>query len=160
MSGIDIGAILTVLGIVGAGLMAGVYYTFSTFTMAGLRRLPASEGAAAMQAVNLEAPRPPLMSVFFGTALVGVGLYVLAISDFEGFSSLLSISGASLYISSIVITGVFNVPLNDRLEAANPGSPQGISVWTDYQRRWTRFNHLRVAVSTASVLLLSASLVV
>jgi uncharacterized membrane protein len=160
MSQLDLTTILTVLAIVGSGLMAGVYYTFSTFTMAGLRSLPASQGAAAMQAVNLEAPRPPLMSVFFGTAVIGVALYVLAITSFEGLSSVLSISGASLYISSIVITGVFNVPLNDRLEAANPASPQGVSVWTDYQRRWTRYNHVRVGVSVASAVVLTLSLVV
>ena len=68
------------------------------------------------------------------------------------------ISGASLYISSIVVTGLFNVPLNDRLEAADPTSPQGQSVWTDYQRRWTRHNHLRTAVTVASAVLLTLSL--
>ncbi len=160
MSGLDLTLILTVLAILGSGLMAGVYYSFSTFTMAGLRNLPASQGVAAMQSVNLEAPRPPLMSVFFGTALLGVALYILAIGDFQGTASLLSISGASLYISSIVITGVFNVPLNDRLEAAIPDSTQGQSVWADYQRRWTRYNHLRVAVTSASAVVLTVSLVV
>jgi uncharacterized membrane protein len=156
---VPIAPIVTVVAIVGAGLMAGIYYTFSTFTMAGLRRLPPEQGAAAMQAVNIEAVRPALMSVFFGTALAGIVLYALAIVEFDGLRSVLSIAGATLYISSIVITAVFNVPLNDRLAAVDPTSSRGLSTWSEYQRRWTRGNHVRMAVSVAAAVVLVASLV-
>ena len=158
MTGIDLATLVTLPAIVGAGLMAGAYFTFSTFTMGGLRRLPPSQGAAAMQALNIEAVRPAFMSVFFGTAFVGIVLYAVALMGFDGLRSVLMISGASLYVSSIVITGIFNVPLNDRLEAAVPTTPQGQAVWHDYQRRWTRGNHLRLAVCVASVVVLTLSL--
>lgn len=158
MNDIDLALVVTVLAIVGAGLNGGIYFTFSTFTMGALRRLPRAQAAAAMQAVNTEAVRPAFMSVFFGTAILGVALYALAVTDFEGPRSVLMISGASLYLASIAITVVFNVPLNDRLAAVDPTTPQGASTWDDYQRRWTRGNHLRVAVCVASVVLLVASL--
>lgn len=158
MNDIDLALVVTVLAIVGAGLNGGIYFTFSTFTMAALRRLPAGQAAAAMQAVNVEAVRPAFMGVFFGTAVLGLALYGLALADFEGARSVLMISGASLYIASIVITVLFNVPLNDRLAAEDPTTPAGASTWDEYQRRWTRGNHLRVAVCVASMVVLVASL--
>ncbi|NEX23197.1 hypothetical protein G3480_23345 [Thiorhodococcus mannitoliphagus] len=41
---------LTILCALGAATAAGVFFTFSTFTMAGLKRLSAAQGMAAMQA--------------------------------------------------------------------------------------------------------------
>ncbi|MEA2025300.1 MAG: anthrone oxygenase family protein [Chloroflexota bacterium] len=160
MNGIDLALVLAILGIVGAGLNAGVYLTFSTFTMAGLRRLPASQGAAAMQAINLEAPTAGFMSIFFGTAIVSLALAALAIIDFDAPGSSMVIAGAASYVSTIVITGIYNVPLNDRLAAVDPASPHGTSTWADYQRRWARGNHVRLLASAAAAILLTLSLLV
>lgn len=159
MNGLDLALILTVIAIVGAGLNAGVYLTFSTFTMAGLRRLPASQGAAAMQAINLEAPRPAFMSVFFGTAIASIAVAALAIVDFTAPASSMAIAGAAAYVSTIVITGLYNVPLNDRLAAVDAGSPEGVSTWQAYQGRWSRGNHVRLIGSAAAAILLTLSLV-
>lgn len=159
MIGTDLGLVLTIAAIVGAGINAGVYLTFSTFTMNGLRRLPASQGAAAMQAINVEAPTAPFMSVFFGTALVSLAVAVLAVIDFEPPSSSMAIAGAALYLSSIVITGAYNVPLNDRLAAVDAESHEGAATWNEYQRRWTRGNHVRGLVSGAAAVLLTLSLI-
>jgi uncharacterized membrane protein len=160
MNGLDLALVLTVVAIVGAGLNAGVYLTFSTFTMAGLRRLPAGQGAAAMQAINLEAPTPAFMSVFFGTAIVSIAVAALAIVDFKAPGSSMAIAGAAAYVSTIVLTGVYNVPLNDRLAAVEAASPEGAVTWKSYQGRWSRGNHVRLLGSTASVILLTLSLVV
>ena len=43
------------LAAVGCGLMAGVFSAFSTFVMKALARLPAHEGIAAMQSINVVA---------------------------------------------------------------------------------------------------------
>ena len=159
MSGIDLALALTIIGIVGAGLNSGAYLTFSTFTMAGLRRLPAGQGAAAMQAINIEAPGPAFMSIFFGTALVSLAIGALALLDLGHPGAPLRLAGAGFYLASIVITGVYNVPLNDRLAAVDPGSAGGVLTWTAYQQRWTRGNHLRLLVTAAAVALLGLSLV-
>ena len=47
---------MTIICAVGAGAGAGAFFTFSTFTMARLKRLAPAQGAAAMQAINREAP--------------------------------------------------------------------------------------------------------
>ncbi len=159
MNDIDLNLTLTLLAVLGSGLNGGIYFTFSTFTMAALRRLPASQGAAAMQAVNIEAVRPPFMSLFFGTALVSLAAIVLALLDLADPGSPLVIAGAASYLASVVITAAYNVPLNDRLAAVDPESDEGQQLWAMYQRRWTRGNHVRVVLCSLAVVLLTLSLV-
>ena len=65
---------------VGCGLVAGVFFAFSGFVMAGLDRLPAGDGVAAMQSINRPALRPPLMIAIFATAAMCVGLAMWAVS--------------------------------------------------------------------------------
>ena len=39
--------------VLGCGLVAGIFFAFSTFVMRALGRRPAGEGIAAMQAINI-----------------------------------------------------------------------------------------------------------
>ena len=159
MNDIDLALTLTLLAILGSGLNGGIYFTFSTFTMAALRRLPASQGVAAMQAVNIEAVRPAFMSLFFGTALVSGVAAVAALLDLSDPATPFVVAGAASYLASIVSTAAYNVPLNDRLAAVDPESDEGQQLWAMYQRRWTRGNHLRVVACSLAVVLLTLSLV-
>ena len=59
---------------IGCGLVAGVFLAFSGFVMAGLDRLPAAQGVAAMQSINRTAVRPPLMLAMLATAALCVAL--------------------------------------------------------------------------------------
>ena len=112
-----------------------------------------------MQAINVEAPTPPFMSIFFGTGLVSLAIGLLALADLDDPGAPLRLAGAALYLASIVITVAFNVPLNNGLAAVDPESASGISTWATYQKRWTRGNHLRTLVCAAAAVLLGLSLV-
>jgi uncharacterized membrane protein len=70
------------------------------------------------------------------------------------------IAGAGSYLATIAITASFNVPLNNRLAGVPPASPAGADLWNDYQRRWTRGNHVRLLASTAAAILMTLSLLV
>ena len=69
---------LTLVSALGAGLVAGVFFAFSTFVMKGLDRTPAPGGLTAMQAINRAAPTPLFMLALFGTALTCTVLGVSA----------------------------------------------------------------------------------
>ena len=45
--------VATFLAAIGSGLIAGVFFAFSTFVMRALGRRPPTEGMAAMQAINV-----------------------------------------------------------------------------------------------------------
>jgi uncharacterized membrane protein len=65
---------LTFVSALGCGLMAGVFFAFSAFVMKALSHLPAAQGIAAMQSINVAAITPLFMAALFGTA---VGCLVL-----------------------------------------------------------------------------------
>ncbi|WP_210587523.1 DUF1772 domain-containing protein [Streptomyces sp. GESEQ-35] len=143
--------VLTALGVVGTGLVAGVFCAFSTFVMRGLAALPPAQGVAAMKAINVAALRPPFMLVFIGSAVLCA---VIAVVTFvlwpdEGTVELLLGSGLYLF-GSFGLTMVANVPRNDALLKLDAGTPEAAAYWTTYVREWTAWNHVRTVASAAA----------
>ena len=59
---------LTLFSAPGCGLIGGVLFAFSSFVMNALARLPAAQGIAAMQSINVVVINPLFMTAFLGTA--------------------------------------------------------------------------------------------
>lgn len=70
--------LVTFVAALGCGLIAGVFFGFSSFIMRALGRLPAPQGIAAMQSINIVVINPVFLGVFVGTAALCV---VLAIAS-------------------------------------------------------------------------------
>ena len=144
---------------VGSGLVAGIFYAFSSFVMGALGRLPAAHGIEAMQAINLVVINRSFILAFFGTAILCCGLLVATYMRWSDGSSKLLLLGSLLYlIGTIAVTMVFNVPLNNALAAVRPETPQAASVWAHYLERWTMWNTVRTVAPTASMILFIAAL--
>jgi uncharacterized membrane protein len=109
------------------------FFAFSTFVMPALARLQTTQGIAAMQSMNITAINPLFMLALFGTAVACLFLGVFALLKWHQPSSVYLLVGSLLYlIGTILVTMVFNVPLNDALAAAKPDSPEGADLWTKY----------------------------
>src|SRR4051794_14716290 len=91
--------ILVVIAALGASLVGGVFFAFSTFVMAALGRIAPDSGLAAMQAINLTVITPSFMLALFGTGLV---LILLALGAAFGWSGVASrglvVAAAALYL--------------------------------------------------------------
>jgi uncharacterized membrane protein len=149
--------ILTVAAALGSGLIAGLFFAFSNSIMKALGKLPPNEGMAAMQNINAIILNPVFLGVFMGTDIVSAVLILLGIIRIGQPGSLWFISGALLYIiGSLLLTMVFNVPMNNALAAADAASPDGQEIWKNYLVNWTFWNHIRTIAS----LLASASFTV
>lgn len=151
--------ILTFCSALGSGLMAGLFFAFSTFIMTALNRLPAAQGIAAMQSINVAVINPVFGLAFFGTAAACVLL--AASSPFlwhrRGAVSLLV--GSLLYLAGVmVVTMVFNVPRNDGLAAVDPASADGARLWADYVTSWTAWNHVRTIAALGAAASLTVAL--
>ncbi len=132
----------------GALLIAGVFFAFSSFIMTGLGRLPASQGIASMNSINVTVINPIFMAAFLGTGVAATALIVTNFSSLPDPSAIKIIVGALFYlIGSIGVTMVFNVPLNDALAAADA---DGAAIWAEYLKTWTMWNHLRCLASLAA----------
>jgi uncharacterized membrane protein len=150
---------MTLIATLGCGLMGGVFFAFSSFVMKAFVRLPPKEGIAAMQSVNIAVLNPVFLGVFMGTTVL-CGLIVL-ISLFRWGSpgSAYRLAGGMVYvIGNFLVTGVCNVPMNDRLAATNPSSPEAAAIWANYLIYWTLWNHVRTVTGLAAAALLTMAL--
>lgn len=135
--------VTTLVSAVGCGLMAGLFFAFSVAVMRALSRLPAAQGMAAMQSINVAILNPVFALVFFGTTASCVALAVAApITDQTG--TLWRVVGALLFVAgTFLVTVVINVPLNNALAEADAADPEGARLWEHYLSRWTAWNHVR-----------------
>ena len=147
--------VLTLATALGCGLIAGVFFAFSAFVMTALARLPAPQGIAAMQSINVLAVTPWFMSALFGTAAACLVLAVAAVFAGDTAGSGHVVAGCASYlVGTILVTMACNVPRNTALARSDPASAEGARLWADYLRTWTMWNHVRtLAALTAATLL-------
>ena len=143
------------VGVIGSGIMAGVYFTFSGFVMRSLASIPREAGIAAMQAINVKILSSVFMPLFFATSALGLGLAIWG--GLRGSPAAL-IGGLVYVVGMFVCTAAFNVPLNEALDAVDPESAEAASLWTVYLRDWTRWNHVRTLACTVSTVLFLVAL--
>jgi uncharacterized membrane protein len=161
MDTIDPAFILTFAAALGSGLVGGAFYAFSTFVMRALGTLPARDGLAAMQAINIAAVTPGFMLGFIGTALLTALALVTALLRWDGAASLAVVVGATLYlVGTFGLTIARNVPLNNALAPLDPVAPASAATWTAYLATWTAWNHARTVTALAATLAFTIALIV
>ncbi len=152
---------LTFAAALGSGLVAGVFFAFSSFVMPALGRLPSDQGLAAMQSINVTVITPGFMLALFGTAVIALVLGIGAISRWGQTGPMLILAASALYlIGCIAVTMGGNVPLNDAMAAVQAGSAGGATVWARYLQDWTFWNHVRAVASAGTCALYIAALAI
>lgn len=142
---------LTLFAALGCGLVAGVFFAFSAFVTKALARLPAGEGIAAMQSINVVVLKSWFMAAFLGTAAACVLALIFSLLWWHEPGSAYLLAGSVLYLAgSLLVTIVFNVPRNEVLAAVAPTDPNGAKLWAGYVASWTAWNHVRTAASLAA----------
>ncbi len=145
---------LELVAALGCGLVAGVFFAFSTFVMPALARLQPPQGITAMQSMNITAINPLFMLAIFGTAAVCFFLAVSSLLKWQQPGAVYLLVGSLLYlVGAVLVTVVFNVPLNDALAIVDPSSPDGASLWSNYLTNWTNWNHVRTVAALAAAAL-------
>jgi uncharacterized membrane protein len=142
---------LKLVAALGCGLVAGVFFAFSTFVMPALARLQSSQGISAMQSINITAINPLFMLAIFGTAALCLWLLVSSVLRWQQPGAVYLLVGSLLYLIGVVLVTIFfNVPLNDALAAVDPNSADGTKLWSSYLTNWTTWNHVRTLTSLAA----------
>jgi uncharacterized membrane protein len=147
-------ATITFIAAIGSGLIAGVFFAFSTFIMSALARLQPPQGITAMQSINTTAINPWFMTAFLGTAVACLLSAVFALFNWHQSSAVYLLVGSLLYlVGTFGVTMVCNVPLNDALAIVKPDSIEGATLWAKYLTDWTFWNHLRTIAALAAATL-------
>jgi len=146
---------------IGCGLLAWLYFAFSTFVMTALGRIDQAAGISAMNAINTTIVQSLFMPFFLGTTLTSLALAVTALFRWNEAGAMAMVAGGVLYVAGMfVVTMVFNVPLNDALAAVDPASAEAGSLWARYLNDWTLWNHARTISSTVASALFMAAIAV
>jgi uncharacterized membrane protein len=151
--------LITLFSALGCGLVAGVFFAFSTFVMPALASLPPAQGIAAMQRINVAVLNRWFLGALFGTAAACAALAISSVMARDEPGAWLRLGGSALYLlGAIVVTIAFNVPRNDLLATVQPESAEGARLWPGYVAAWTAWNHVRAAAALSAAALLITAL--
>jgi len=153
---VDLLSMLTLAAALGSGLVAGVFFAFSSFVMNGLAGLPPAHGVAAMRSINVAAISRWFLSLFLGTAVACAWLAVSSLSRWHEPGAIYGLLGSVAYlVGAFVVTIAFNVPRNEAL--ARQDASEAVQRWRRYVAEWTAWNHVRTlaAVVAAALLVLA-----
>jgi uncharacterized membrane protein len=149
----------TLVGALGCGLMAGLFFAFSLAVMRALARLPSAAGIAAMQAINVAIINPVFLATFFGTAAACVLVMIASLLRWHNPGAVYLLIGGALYlVGTLWVTVAFNVPKNNALASVAPAGPDGATLWSNYLSSWTAWNHVRAAAALAAAASLTIAL--
>jgi len=157
----DLQSVLLQAGVLGSGVLSGLYFIFSFCVMGALNAQPPEVAIATMNTINLVIVNPPFMLVFMGTPIVSGWLLFTCFKEGLGASldNKCTAAGALvLLLGEFLLTAVVHVPKNDGLAAYTVGSAADASIWAAYYTTWTAWNHVRMLASMATVVLLSSAL--
>ncbi|QSB03954.1 DUF1772 domain-containing protein [Natronoglycomyces albus] len=143
-----------------SGLLAGLFYAYSISVMPGLGRADDTSFIVSFQGINEAIINGWFMASFIGGPL----LTIVAIgSHIPGeHRDLLPwlVAAAAAHVSTFVITGRVNVPLNNALAAAGEDSTPHSQARERFETRWNRWNNVRTLTSLAAFFCLAVALFV
>ncbi len=151
--------VLVLAAAIGSGLVAGIFFAFSSFVMAALGRLPSDHGIAAMNAINVTVINPTFFLAFFGTGVLCLAAPAGMVFQWTARGGTLVLLASLIYlVGCIGVTMLRNVPLNNALAAVQPGTPEAAALWTRYLAEWTMWNTVRTVAPVLSAILFTVAL--
>ncbi|BCY12142.1 anthrone oxygenase family protein [Actinoplanes sp. L3-i22] len=141
---------LSIAAVVCLGLIAGIFFAFTTSVLPGLHATDDATFVTAMRHLNAAIENGLFLLVFAGALLfpaVLAGLLARAGRPFAWVAA-----AAGLYLVVLVLTMVVEVPLNDRLADAAVSR-------ADFESVWVPVNDLRTVLSTLALACLGRGMV-
>jgi len=138
--------------VIASAVVSGVFLTFSDFVMRSLNGAKTEAGVEVMQVINREVFRSVFMFLLIGMSALSPILMGYAYFRIEGPASALIMVGGAIYLAGVfVVSLVFNVPMNNRLDAKKYSGPEAATYWTNtYMPLWTFWNYVRAIASAGS----------
>ena len=143
---------LEVFTIVVVGLMVGVEFSVAFVINPILNGLPEDSGV--LGRAHGARMLGTLVPVWYLTSLVLTAVWAVAGRHRPGAG--LVVTAAALLISSVLMSLLLLVPINDRGKTWTPENRP--ADWKEQKNRWDRFHYVRVAVLIAAFALLAAAL--
>lgn len=132
------------------GLMAGLFYAYAGSVMPGMRKAGDRAAIDVMQRINVAIVNPLFVIIFLGSLVFTA---IAAFQNRDRSEVLVPLLVALvLYVLTLIVTGVFNIPLNNRLDGA--GDPATMddpaAVRAAFYPAWIRWNTVRTLTSAGA----------
>lgn len=122
-----------------SGLLAGLYFAYAVSVMPALRSMDDATVATVMNRINVVIVNPVFLTVFLGAPALAVALLAWDRSPW-------AIAGAALAVVTLLVTVVFNIPLNNALAAGGERDA--------FETPWVLWNIVRTLTGTAGLVCL------
>ena len=143
------------------GLSAGFFYAWLVSVIPGTKKVDGSVYLETMQSINRAILNPAFFLIFFGSLIF---LSIGSVYQFNtGKTTFWFMLAASLLylIGTVGVTGLGNVPLNNKLDALNvneKSSKRILEFRNYYESKWNRLHLIRTIFAVHSFLLSVAAL--
>jgi uncharacterized membrane protein len=152
-------AVLTVVLVAAAvttGLSAGLLWGWAVSVMPALRGAPDPLFVEFLQRANRAIINGWFLLCFVGALVLDVAAVVLAVVDGRVALVVPAVLGLLLYLATVGITRLINIPLNNRMDTATAES----GIREVFEAPWTRWNIVRSLTGAASLAALCWALAV
>ena len=122
-----------------SGLLAGLYFAYAVSVMPALRSMDDATFTTVMNRINVVIVNPVFLTVFLGAPALAVALLAWDRSPW-------AIAGAALAVVTLLVTVVFNIPLNNALAAGGERDA--------FETPWVLWNVVRTITGTAGLVCL------
>ena len=138
--------------IVAIGILAGIFFAFSDFVMKSLAEINPVSGIDAMQAMNRRVYGSLFLILLMGFAMLSAGVAIFAYLKLSPPLSSWIIIGAAIYLIGVMlVTIIFNVPMNQKLDGMSSADAETAVYWSAYLKNWTLWNHVRTIACIGSM---------
>lgn len=135
---------LFIMYTVSIAIQAGLFFIFSNTIMNVLKDYKMHEGREVMVRINKEIQNPLFLAIFFSPLIIIIVSIIFHPSIFDRW---VIISFITYFIGSLLVTILFNVPMNRRLDVN-----KNMENWNNYVRQWTLWNHVRTISSVLALI--------
>jgi len=134
-------------------IISGVFLAFSDFVMKSLAIAQPSVGIISMQLINRKVYGSLFLIILMGFAACSLILAYIALVYLTGSASSWVLAGSGIYLLGVfLVTVVFNVPMNNKLDALDHSTLATANYWKTYASSWTMWNHVRTLSSAAAAI--------
>lgn len=149
------------ISVIAYALVAGVFLAFSDFVMTSLAKAEPAGAIQSMQIINREVFRTIFMVLLLGMSGVSPMMIVYAIvNDLGDARNWIVAAGTLFFVGTFIVTLIFNVPMNNRLDPIQFDSDEAATYWLQYVPVWRFWNWVRaIASALASICLLIATVI-
>ena len=142
------------ISVIACAVVSGVFLTFSDFVMRSLNGATTTAGIEVMQVINREVYKTVFMALLLGMSALSPFLVYYAYAFVEGpAGSWIMIGGAFYFAGVFGVSLVFNIPMNNRLDALDYAKSEAAAYWTNtYMPYWTLWNYVRALASAGAAI--------